>query len=94
MVPAAVGPPKTRLTVPAGNMKLVSGVSLAPVQLTGQPGSVPGARAIQLPNSVSKPGSGPGAGVPVARVTPQQHPASGNVSTGYVTFVPASPRFV
>ena len=93
MVPAAVGPPKTRLTVPAGNMKLVSGVSLAPVQLTGQPGSVPGARAIQLPNSVSKPGSGPGAGVPVARVTPQQHP-SGNVSTGYVTFVPASPRFV
>ena len=91
MVPAAVGPPKTRVAVPAGNMKLVSGVSLAPVQISGQPGPVPGARTIQLPNSVSKPGGG-GAGVPVARVTPQQH--GGNVSTGYVTFVPANARFV
>ena len=63
MVPAAVGPPKTRLAVPGGNMKLMSGVSLAPVQLSGQPGAAPGARAIQLPSSVSKPG-GAGGGVP------------------------------
>ena len=93
MVPAAVGPPKTRLAVPGGNMKLMSGVSLAPGQLSGQPGAAPGARAIQLPSSVSKPG-GAGGGVPVARVTPQQHGASGNVSTSYVTFVPANSRFV
>ena len=95
MVPAAVGPPKARVAVPAGNMKLVSGsgMSLAPVQISGQPGPVAGARTIQLPNSVSKPGGG-GAGVPVARVTPQQHGGSGNVSTGYVTFVPANSRFV
>ena len=75
------------------SMKLMSGVSLAPGQLSGQPGAAPGARAIQLPSSVSKPGGG-GGGVPVARVTPQQHGASGNVSTSYVTFVPANSRFV
>ena len=91
MVPAAVGPPKARVAVPTGNMKLVPG--LAPVQISGQPGPVAGARTIQLPNSVSKPGGG-GAGVPVARVTPQQHGGSSNVSTGYVTFVPANSRFV
>ena len=56
MVPAAVGPPKARVAVPTGNMKLVPG--LAPVQISGQPGPVAGARTIQLPNSVSKPGGG------------------------------------
>ena len=78
MVQAAVGPPKTtRMTVPAGNMKIVT-----PVQITG--GSGPGARTIQLPNSGSKSGvnsSSSSSNIPVARVTPQQH-TSVSVTTG------------
>ena len=67
-----------------------SGLSLAPVQISGQPGQVAGARNIQLPKSVYKQGGG-GGGVPVTR---EQHGVSGNVSTGYVTFVLANSRFV
>ena len=79
-----------RNLVPTSYMKLGSGsgLSLAPVQLSGQPGQVAGARNIQLPKSVSKQGGG---GVPVTR---EQHGVSGNVSTGYVTFVLANSRFV
>ena len=87
MVPGAVGPPKTRVAVPAGGaMKLVSGVSLAPVQITHTQSAGAGARTIQLP--VSGPATKPGASVPVARVTPQQH-GPGQVAS-LVTFVPAS----
>ena len=81
MVPAAVGPPMTRLAVPGGNMKLMSGVSLAPGQLSGQPGAAPGARAIQLPSSVSKPGQA-GAGAEC------QWPGSPPSSTGPVAMSP------
>ena len=81
MVPAAVGPPKTRVAGGAGaGMKVVSGVSLAPVQLTSA--APAGARTIQLPNS--GPGSKTGASVttniPVARVIPQQQSGAGFVA--------------
>jgi len=89
MIPGATGPPKTRVAVPSGNMKLVAGstisaVSLAPVQISQSPAA--GARTIQLPNSGAKGGSSASTNIPVARVTPQQH----SVTSGYVTFVPAA----
>ena len=69
-------------------MKLVSGVSPAAVQ----PGRVlwAGARTIQLHNTVSKAGGGgAGAGASEAMVALRQC-----LSTGYVSFVTANPRFV
>ena len=89
MVQAAVGPPKSRMTVPAAaNMKLVTpvqitGAAAGAVQITGAAGA--GARTIQLPSSGVKSGSGQAStNIPVARVTPQQH-TSVSVTTGQYT---------
>ena len=57
-------------------------------RLVASPGQWGGACTIQLSNSAFKPGGG---GVPVAR---KLYGGSGNVSTGYVTFLLPNSRFV